>query len=461
MPPKKTKTNSNARHFTYNSVSIQTEIDCNYETMICDYKKQINDLTKKIADYEVKCFKLQDENTILKHQNLKLLKSTSTSVLVKNDLIDNATIKKKSISTDIDSMSTKGCGCKGSCANKICGCVKKGVSCNKKLCKCNNVQCRNQDFDKENTANQNELSQESQKALEKLGRLTLNQEILHASEKKKKILLTDHENMMNVEKYSASPFGTRRRLFTQDSDDTVDVSVSESNSLLNNKECSNKPEIQFPHTTAVNHDRKLKNKDGQFKIIVTTDDIQNEIPLQLLSDKIDVGDNFLPKISKVLHSPKDVNKLKPHSSDEYIVRRRYKNQVSPSNEEIDEKKNIEEIVNSRKVQHLPKPSDKHQVLENEIKSSLSQVSDTTNSNNILDVSLNPMVPKRQLARSPISATGNIMPNESKRFSPPKKELAVPEVNWEQHKSELIMCRICKRKFFPHRIDKHVASCKGI
>ena len=72
-----------------------------------------------------------------------------------------------------------------------------------------------------------------------------------------------------------------------------------------------------------------------------------------------------------------------------------------------------------------------------------------------------MVPKRQLARSPINAAGFMVATDSKRFSPPKKEWAQEEVDWDEHQANLVECPKCKRRFFPFRIEKHMISCKKI
>lgn len=36
-----------------------------------------------------------------------------------------------------------------------------------------------------------------------------------------------------------------------------------------------------------------------------------------------------------------------------------------------------------------------------------------------------------------------------------------EVDWDQHRAQLIPCKKCNRTFMPHRIQKHEACCKKI
>ncbi|XP_011303477.1 uncharacterized protein [Fopius arisanus] len=91
---------------------------------------------------------------------------------------------------------------------------------------------------------------------------------------------------------------------------------------------------------------------------------------------------------------------------------------------------------------------------------------------------NPMLPRRQLARSPLptKSTKDVTKDHPDhpafaeetlplpKSEPDEEELPPPEdinkieVDWEQHKAQLVQCSKCKRGFYAYRLKKHEASC---
>ncbi|XP_003424335.1 uncharacterized protein LOC100679675 [Nasonia vitripennis] len=539
MPPKKTRaTSAKSKESSVKlvSISIQTE-DVEYDSKISNYQKRIELLEQELAEHKLHITELKSEIKLLKSQNNNVV----TNDVVKMGLLERNTLKIKNdkiASPRSGTKNNKGCSCKGNCSNKICGCVKKGIMC-QVFCRCNDAQCMNQEPEKENIE-QAALSQDGQKALEKFGRLTLNQESLHASEKKAKRGMFspfgDRTGMGNSDKpYPASPltFETRRRLFTQDSDDVIDVNDTDNGDSKTteierldseeNIKLIAKSQIQLLSQTPIaKRTRKLRipeksvevepednlkvSQQTEKKEIMRKEIVVQQNPAILITNISEENDDvFLPKTKKVVHSPRATRKKsKSVSPDQHVMQRKYADasgtakvksrSVSPEDKsselkpgkvqhspkplinnlnpiKVEENIDIAKEIDSRDIDSNTQnqvekedrlsPHTNHNANSLSFESNISESSAGTSADT-LDVSLNPMVPKHQLARSPINASGNIIAlAEKKRFSPPKKELAVAEIDWDKFKSELVMCQICKRKFFPHRIDKHVLSCKGI
>jgi len=106
----------------------------------------------------------------------------------------------------------------------------------------------------------------------------------------------------------------------------------------------------------------------------------------------------------------------------------------------------------------------------------SSTDDTMNAE--LDPNFNPMKPRRQLSRSPIAVSIESsvqrrldraeiplpvpLRDESVEQLPEPDELKKDVIeDWDEHKANLVKCRICGRSLYPHRIPKHEASCQNI
>ncbi|XP_046740327.1 uncharacterized protein LOC124407829 [Diprion similis] len=92
----------------------------------------------------------------------------------------------------------------------------------------------------------------------------------------------------------------------------------------------------------------------------------------------------------------------------------------------------------------------------------------------VELSIDPMKPTRQLPRTPVSgspqsfrlelsvASISCLQNEAKEepILPPE-DFNAPVVNLEEHYAQLLPCKLCHRKFYPFRLKKHEASCKKL
>lgn len=90
--------------------------------------------SSEITELQTQVRRLQLENDILR-QKLENLES-------KVSIVSN-TVQRTSQSKPKVAVEKLGCGCKGNCSSKACGCVKKMNRCNS-TCKCNNAVCQNQ-----------------------------------------------------------------------------------------------------------------------------------------------------------------------------------------------------------------------------------------------------------------------------------------------------------------------------
>jgi hypothetical protein len=95
-----------------------------------------------------------------------------------------------------------------------------------------------QDFEKENVyGGQAKLTKSGQQALEKLESLSLNQEALHASKKKTKRSMfnsfgdNNESTIDNIYDINSKTVETKRRLFTQNSNELVDIDTDQDNIL--------------------------------------------------------------------------------------------------------------------------------------------------------------------------------------------------------------------------------------
>ncbi|KAL7302793.1 hypothetical protein TKK_0004833 [Trichogramma kaykai] len=554
------------------TVATQTENDDEVVGVDREYKKQTE---RTLEELKSKLALLENENALLKNQ-LNATKTTTTTAAGKNEveeLKDKESFKtlratkalsKVKCASPASNTKLKGCGCKGNCSSKICGCVKKGLPCGH-LCRCNEAVCENQQ--EENVKDeQQELSEDAKSAMEQLGHLSLNQEGIHASEKKIKRglyspFINDGNGSITLKDNNSSIAFTRRKLFTHDSGDMVDVSVI-SNSHENSPAISPRKtpsdnkvkENQVPkisinkNKNAADIDKdnvqlSTKKSADQFvvrrKYVIDRVDELKNVDSPILNEE----DIFKPQTPKVVHSPKpfqsicaeilgDMSNL-PSTPEEIFRPRAAKVQHSPKPYRTLNSSQIAAVPPSpkpTKVKHSPiikqvllpsqnnlqvnspnsvqippspkitkvkcspiikeplvtqksekvmstlhpssaviKQKDQH---AKENKKNVPNVSERESisskssgyQSDTLDTSLNPMLPKHQLARSPISTTDGTVIHlpETKRIEPiPIPQLQAEEIDWEQHQQELVRCNICKRKFFPQRIEKHSSSCKGI
>ena len=481
MPPKKSKRSkkttkkivdtSGSEEKSNENTAADSDKQIEEQQTENDFRKEIENYKRIIANLEEELEKYKAENYALKNQNKK---SQSDDVKVDNSFVRVTRVKSEDSYTPPSLSKNKGCSCKGNCSTKICGCVKKGLSC-QEFCKCCMTRCRNQD-DKENDKNeQEEMTSDGKQVLEKLGQLSLNQEILHASEKKIKRGLNSPLNESNnttMGRNNSRLHQSKRKLFSQDSNDLIDIpNNSHIDSTTTSSDCTDKNPNELPKiiiTKEIQTDPSLKMKNEErSKLAKISIKDEHKIERQNSVNEIDSGlppdeaceneyINFRTRYPKVQHSP-----IKPLS------------ETSSSN--VAQDSLLNEKVEGRyvKIQNSPEASKRHFSMDLNKVPQLNRLqtnhmlepdkSDKNCSNDFLNQSLNPMVPKRQLLRSPIAKGGELSsPASTKKMVPIEKpELAIAEIDWEQHQAELVKCNICKRKFFPHRIEKHKLSCKGI
>ncbi|XP_015522615.1 uncharacterized protein [Neodiprion pinetum] len=92
----------------------------------------------------------------------------------------------------------------------------------------------------------------------------------------------------------------------------------------------------------------------------------------------------------------------------------------------------------------------------------------------VELLIDPMKPTRQLPRTPItgspqsfrlelSAAPISSPKDEVEEKPilPPEDFNAPVVNLEEHYAQLLPCKLCHRKFYPYRLQKHEASCKKL
>ncbi|XP_033231430.1 altered inheritance of mitochondria protein 21-like [Belonocnema kinseyi] len=111
------------------------------QTEITFNELDINILKERIKLLEIENVKLKKENAALKNGSKPLNGVKDSKALV--------TVSPVKQNLPIFNGRHKGCNCKGNCANKICGCMKRDLQCSES-CKCNAKSCQNKLQNKEN-----------------------------------------------------------------------------------------------------------------------------------------------------------------------------------------------------------------------------------------------------------------------------------------------------------------------
>ncbi|XP_014482234.1 PREDICTED: uncharacterized protein LOC106748332 isoform X2 [Dinoponera quadriceps] len=151
-------------------------------------------------------------------------------------------------------------------------------------------------------------------------------------------------------------------------------------------------------------------------------------------------------------------------------------ELKDQNEELDQE-NKENITTNG----METPKKREKVIQSEVVVKMKTKGKDLASDKITnDEQFDPMKPKHQLSRTPPTKNRTFVSEVSysddklKSESPESSQILVSsfnvkantsdieaEVDWEQHRAQLVPCKKCKRTFMPHRIQKHEACCKKI
>ncbi|KAJ8676711.1 hypothetical protein QAD02_012498 [Eretmocerus hayati] len=407
------------------STGTQTEQESlevlNYRKTIDILVKEVELLKKQVAD-----FKSRDK--LVENRNSVKDQSDEDDAVKTGSLIPTKTEDKnvKCVDAELNAKLARGCSCKGNCANKICGCVKKGLFCSES-CRCKIKQCKNQEASKENV-DQETLSLVSERTLERLSSLTLNQESIHESGRKLKRGVSNKLETVsktpNHKKTSVRSNGSgvqRQLLFSQDSDEEHDRAQSlqshqtpapailakhiPEKMKINGSSPQNKGKPSLSDSCKINSNLEIHDEHIVKRKYTTRKLKQNPGSDSALSD--DVNGQGECNVSSSI-TTKNLLSTEKHSTllDPSSIRNNYSIKIDPPT-----KKNK---VVAEEFHH--KENRAHSSFESNSSGSNSGAQDN------LDVSFNPMVPKRQLPRSPINSEGItvVIPTQNKRFSPPKK-----------------------------------------
>ncbi|XP_015606149.1 uncharacterized protein LOC107272954 isoform X2 [Cephus cinctus] len=376
-------------------------------------------LKSRLEDAQKIILRLEEELRLLKLENENLKQITGKIV------------------TASPNVNIKGCTCKGNCSNKICGCVKKNNHCGP-LCKCNNVSCRNQLQENENIHEKYNILEESSTKIPK-----------HSADGQIK---NKHSNILKeIENVQT---------------DVEDVNKPKETRNTRKKKYSKKERSYEENSTLTpslpeNTNRKKRSKP--IEINTTENGNFKENPSKKDANLKEGGPQKNSKIFKKLLNTTPATR-----------RVRNKTKHTEKSEGVKVISTADENDVSKNITQNKKPKTKIEAERSPGESAYSSAEEQNilvRSNSQLDKSFNPMKPRHQLLRSPAGSINysrtvneSDTPTDSQAMEnigefPPPLDINEPEVDWEKHKAELVQCKLCKRKFFPHRIKKHELNCK--
>ncbi|XP_057337163.1 serine/arginine repetitive matrix protein 1-like [Microplitis mediator] len=363
-----------------------------------------------------------------------------------------------------------GCSCTGNCGTKRCGCVKKDKVCNE-FCKCADA-CQNKgnasdgsdDDDKENENVQTSTNVDVKNRGKKAVPLT------PAAQTKK----GRRANVISDSSTEGTPSPMEsvapRSLF-----DTPVVENKSNNESFSSHESNEaeervpinpmKPKHQLLRSPVVRSPMATRSRSKSPNPIA--DPARNDDS----DDDDDYDDNGLATSKAETSSSSQSS-----SASTDPLQPKHKLARSP----------VDRKVLTRSQSRSPNPpADRvHNDYDNE-DSSIPKADTSSSSQSSLSAE-DPLKPKHKLMRSPIAGTSNAgrsskspnMPSNTSVFHdddvflpvpkpdpaelstslPPPPEIFKEEVDWSEHKSQLVKCRKCQRNFFPYRIAVHEKNC---
>ncbi|XP_015606148.1 uncharacterized protein LOC107272954 isoform X1 [Cephus cinctus] len=429
-------------------------------------------LKSRLEDAQKIILRLEEELRLLKLENENLKQITGKIV------------------TASPNVNIKGCTCKGNCSNKICGCVKKNNHCGP-LCKCNNVSCRNQLQENENIHEKYNILEESSTKIPK-----------HSADgqikNKHSNILKEIENGQLHDKH-LEQVKTSRSIFSPDceTDNSVKYDNYEMEDMIRFNDVrvtlhfdstvqTDVEDVNKPKETRNTRKKKYSKKERSYEENSTlTPSLPENTNRKKRSKPIEINTtengNFKENPSKKDANLKEGGPQKNSKIFKKLLnttpatrRVRNKTKHTEKSEGVKVISTADENDVSKNITQNKKPKTKIEAERSPGESAYSSAEEQNilvRSNSQLDKSFNPMKPRHQLLRSPAGSINysrtvneSDTPTDSQAMEnigefPPPLDINEPEVDWEKHKAELVQCKLCKRKFFPHRIKKHELNCK--
>ena len=443
--------------------------------------------------------RLQEQVTLLtiendhlrKHitENCNLKPATPSSPDVANTTSTRASKQRTAQLTNTPTKNGKitgrGCSCKGNCSSRHCGCMKKDILCGES-CRCNNTLCQNQEERDTERNKENEESNErtrvepGQITNKPLANVTAHKSIfspnntmystpilelsrpssIYFSSPKKLTFEPDEKEREEDKKVKSEPV----KNFNVDRVNQLDPLKRIQRSRLRRNHLEVNSDYIRKLRSSSNEEKRLNDANVDKQTLRRC--VSSEIPVQ--SDK---------KLGKIQN--RTGNHLRNIANGIAPLRRRQKEKSSVK----ETRKNIADS-DKRGTSAAPVEDNATEVSrdaavqasksfdQEQIGSPLTNNLHQSGSSNESD--FNPMKPQHELIRTPThnssdSSSGNssdILPltpaftiNVQELSIPP--ELSQPEVNWDEHQSQLVACKKCKRKFHSFRIAKHQACCKKL
>ena len=384
----------------------------------------------------------------------------------------------------------RGCNCnKGNCSNRTCGCVKKDMQCGE-FCRCNNTLCHNQEErDMEGNKENEESNERTRVEPEKITNKSLANVTAHKS-----IFSPDgtlHSTpTLDPSRPSSLYFGSPKKLtFELDEEEKEEdkrvqrkavknFNADEVNRLDRVKRVQ-RPRVRGNHLEVnTDHTRKLRSSSNEEK--GNNMGVDQQTLRRCISSEISVP------------LPEELEKIK-NQTDKHLrniadgiapLRRRQKKETSSVKER---RKNIADL-DTQETSPAPIEDNATKASQDaavQASTSLDQeqmgsplTNDLHESGSSDDSDFNPMKPQHELTRTPAQNSDSSSGNTSSGilsdilpltpvFTIKMEELPIPpelsqtEVNWDEHQSQLVACKKCKRKFHSFRIAKHQACCKKL
>ena len=379
----------------------------------------------------------------------------------------------------------RGCNCKGNCSSRICGCMKKDLQCGES-CRCNNTLCQNQeerdtDGNKENEESNERTRVAPEKITNKpLANVTAQKSIFSPD-------VTLHSTpTLEQSRPSSLYFGSPKKLtFELDEEEKEEERKVKSKAVknlkadgvnrLNRVKRVQRPRVRENHLEVnTDHTRKLRSSSNEEK---GKNNMGVDMQTLRRCISIEVPVQSPEELEKINHLRSIANGIAP-------LQRRQKKEKSSVKER---RKNIAD-PDTRETSPAPVEDNDTEASQDaavQASTSLDQeqmgsplTNDLHESGSSYDSDFNPMRPQHELTRTPAQNSDSSSGNTSSGilsdilpltpvFTIKVEELPIPpelsqtEVNWDEHQSQLVACKKCKRKFHSFRIAKHQACCKKL
>ena len=454
-------------------------------------KKNVETQTGHL-DSMLEIARLQEQVTLLTIENDHLRKhiteyrplksATPMSPDVVNSPSKQRTAQLKNKSAKNGKVTGRGCSCKGNCSNRTCGCVKKDAQCGES-CRCNNTLCQNQE---ERGTEGNKENEESNERVEPekitnklLANVTAHKSIFSPDGARHSTPTLEPSRSMSI--FFAGPKKLTFELDEEEKEEdkrvkgkaVKNVNADGVNRLDRVKRVQKRPRMRGNHLKVnSDHTRKLRSSSNEEK----GNNMGSKQTLRrCISSELSIQS---PEELETIHNSTD-NHLRSIADGIAPLRRRQKIEKGSV------KERRENIVDPDTQETSPAPVEENTTVASQdaavqASSSLDQEqTDSPLSNDLHesgssdDSDFDPMKPQHELVRTPAqnsdSSSGNtsdILPltpvfTIKVEELPIPPELSQPEVNWDEHQSQLVACKKCKRKFHSFRIAKHQACCKKL